>query len=447
MNSRFRQSFSQCMAAILVFGTIGWPPTTQACKSTRCQVLPGCAKSAVLFKAVPRVVALPPGGGVFLLPTAVVVTCGNNCGGACNPAPAVASASTTVTVCPGAPPCAAGCASPIPAVTVSTVAGTMPLPTCNSRGVITRFAVPIAVPGGVFGLFCVTATTTITFTDGMVLRATGDQLVCIVDELPGQPGVPRLDLAIDTTGFVNDTVACAPGDQVNIRYIITNNDPTETFTIPVGNTTATSNQVARRPETDPPGMTESDGVYAISGLTADDFPIVFDPAPGSCMPLPPDPATFVQPPITHPSQIVIPPLSQATVTVGIRSFPACSNGSCSETTFSVEGTFSPSGDPGLACAGTALVVDTTIPFPGGEPPCEPCGFPENDCNQNGVYDGDDIYVNQTSLDENLNAIPDECEPAVPAVSPTGMVGMFLLLAAVAVVVLRRARSATESASG
>ena len=53
-------------------------------------------------------------------------------------------------------------------------------------------------------------------------------------------------------------------------------------------------------------------------------------------------------------------------------------------------------------------MDTSIPFPGGEPPCEPCGFPDNDCNNNGVYDALDI-INETSLDLNHNAIPDECE--------------------------------------
>ncbi|MGE3164862.1 MAG: hypothetical protein AB7O52_08145 [Planctomycetota bacterium] len=382
-----------------------------ACKSTRCMVLPGCAKSVVQGKAAPLVVVLPPGGGGFAVPLNLLVTCGNNCGGTCAPGVGVTGATTTVTICPGVPPCAPGCASPIAPVTVASALGTMPLPGCNSRGLFTPYAVAVAVPPGVFGLFCVTATTTVTFSDGMVLAATGDQVVCIVEELPGQPGVPRLNFTLDTTGFIGGFPRCAPGDQVNLRYTITNNDPVETFTVPTGSCTATSNQIARLPASIPAGMNETNGVFSISGPTADDFPIEFDPV--GCILLP-NPATFIQPPITRPGVIVVPPSSSVDVIVGIRSYPGCGCGSASETTIVIEGTFSTSQDPGLACLGTTLFVDTNVPFPGGLPPCLPCGFPHNDCNGNGVYDADDIFVNQTSSDLNFDAVPDECSSGGPA---------------------------------
>ena len=378
----------------------------QACKSTRCVVTTPCAKSAVQAKAVPALAVVAPLGAVIPIPVTLLLACGNNCGGVCNPAPTVTAAATTVDLCPLPGPCAAGCPSPIPPVVMP-----VPLaaPACDGRGVFNFYAVPIAVPAGVIGGFCVTATTTITYSDGDVINATGGQVACIVPELPGMPGVPRLDMSIDTTGYVNGMAHCAPGDQMNVKYVITNNDPTETLTLT--DVVADSEQIARLPGG---GLDESDGVYSISGNTADDFKVVFDPAPATCIALP-DPATYVQFPISRPGTIVIPPLTSTTVTVGIRSYPACSNGSCSEQTLTVEGTYSPSGDPAFACAGTSLYVDTTVPFPGGEFPCEPCGIGLNDCNNNGVYDGDDIFVNQTSSDLNFNAIPDECEPQPPGV--------------------------------
>jgi len=391
-----RLSTTLLVAAALALGPA---PLAHACGSSRCRVTTPCARSVVLGKAAPAAFVIAPAGGVIGIPITVNVVCGNNCGGACPIPPTVVAATTTVNIVPGPPPCPVPPAVPIASATV-TAPGGMPLPACSPGGSFTNFAVPVAIPAGTLGLFCLNATTTITFSDGLVLTAFGDQLVCIVDEEPTMPGTPRLDLVLDTTGFVNGMPRCAPGDQINLDYIVTNNDPDESVTL---TPTATSTQVARLPG----GGDESTGVFSISGATGDDFPIEFQAGPPTCLPLPPNPSTFVQPPISAPA-ITIPPQTTQIVTVAVRSYPRCSGGSCNETTLALDGSFS-NGDPAFACAGTSVWVDTSIPFPGGQPPCVPCGFPENDCNTNGVYDAEDVFVQVTSPDENFNAGPDECD--------------------------------------
>jgi hypothetical protein len=111
---------------------------------------------------------------------------------------------------------------------------------------------------------------------------------------------------------------------------------------------------------------------------------------------------------------VIPPGGSNVVTVAIRSYGQCANGSCSESTLKVAGTFS-DGSPVFACAGMALVVDTSVPS-------TPCALSVNDCNHNGIPDALDI-ARGTSQDRNFNAIPDECEqfisvPFSSSISPT-----------------------------
>jgi len=86
----------------------------------------------------------------------------------------------------------------------------------------------------------------------------------------------------------------------------------------------------------------------------------------------------------------------------------------SESTLKVIGTFS-DGDPAVACAGMALVVDTSQVS-------SPCSRSVNDCNQNGIPDALDIAARR-SADRNFNAMPDECEevisvPYFSSVSPT-----------------------------
>ncbi len=57
-----------------------------------------------------------------------------------------------------------------------------------------------------------------------------------------------------------------------------------------------------------------------------------------------------------------------------------------------------------------------------------------DCNANGVPDDEEI-ANGTSPDENGDGVPDECQPAVPALSRSGVVAMSLLMLCAATAVI------------
>jgi hypothetical protein len=184
---------------------------------------------------------------------------------------------------------------------------------------------------------------------------------------------------------------------------VRNNDPSHSVILKAF---AASRQSAVRPQ----GGNERQGVFAISNPVGDDFPILFNPG-ANCIPLPPHP--YTQAAISN-ALPVIPPGGTNIVTVGIRSYGQCASGSCSETTLKVTGTFA-DGSPALACAGMALVVDTSAASTA-------CGRAVNDCNHNGIPDSVDI-ANGTSQDRNFNAMPDECEqfinvPTSTSVSPT-----------------------------
>src|SRR5262249_28120901 len=138
--------------------------------------------------------------------------------------------------------------------TISTAAGTMALPGCSAFGVNTPYVVSVNVPPGApAGSYCVIGTATVSFSDGMVLMKTADTVVCLVEPVPGQPGVPRLNVELLSEGFPR----MAPGDQHLAQYRVTNNDPSNSVTLTAF---ATSKQAAVRPR----GANEAQGVFAIS---------------------------------------------------------------------------------------------------------------------------------------------------------------------------------------
>jgi hypothetical protein len=268
----------------------------------------------------------------------------------------------------------------------------MALPTCAPTGPgFNAYSVPVTIPAGTpLGVYCVRGKATVTFSDGITITATGDQVVCLVEEAPGQPGKPRLGIELLTDPFPR----CAPGDQFIARYKITNNDPNKSVKLTAF---ADSNQIAIRPQ----GANETQGVFAIANPFGDDFPIAFNPE--NCIPLPDHP--FTQGEISKRIKKIKPGRSTI-IEVGIRSFGACGTGSCSESTLRVEGKFSDD-RPALACAGMALYIDTSVPS-------KNCGSAVNDCNRNGVPDAEDI-ARGTSQDRNFNAVPDECELGPPII--------------------------------
>ena len=368
-----------------------------ACGGTIGQVPPTvfCSKTLVMSKASVFVFVIPPAGPLTVtIPVTVFCRSGPTPGEVCNAIATPVSATATLSMF--GPPIF----FPLAATgTVSTAGATMVLPGCDATpsGVATG---PIPVPMTVIapvlaGFYFVTGSVSVTFSDGMTLTATGDTVVCLVEPSPDDPGLPRLDMTVLTPG----AQFAAPGDQAAIQYLITNNDLTDGVTLTL---TATSRQTALTPEIDPPpgkGETPEDlGVYAIANADGDDFPIAFGEV-AECIELPSHP--YIQQPITQ-SLVLLPGESQI-VTVSIRSWGQCAGGSCSETTLQAEGTFD-DGDAVVACAGSALWVDTTLPT-------ENWGFLVNDCDNDGTYDAVAIISGQ-SQDENGNGIPDECEAVI-----------------------------------
>ena len=400
------------IAAFCAF-TLALPQSVLACMGSSgpvCTINPtACLKSMVLTKSVPGpIFPIPPAGtGTLLVSVNLFITCPitNNCGSTCSNVAAPVAASINVTLNPPAPPaCPAG--SPSLPATISTAAGTMALPACSASGVFNAYSVAVSVPGGTCpGLYSVVGTASVTFSDGTVLNQTGDTVICLVPEAPGQPGVPRLDMQLLTPGFPR----MAPGDQHIARYLVKNNDPSNSVTLVAF---ATSKQNALRPQ----GGNEAQGVFAISSPFGDDFPIQFNANSNICIPLPLHP--YTQPTISI-SLPVIPPGGTNIVTVGIRSYGQCASGSCSESTLRVQGTFSDN-TPAFACAGMAVSADSSVPS-------QSCALQVNDCNHNGIPDALDISSRRSS-DQNFNAMPDECETFInvpyfssvtPSTAPSG----------------------------
>jgi hypothetical protein len=224
---------------------------------------------------------------------------------------------------------------------------------CSANGTTTQINVPITVPAGIQGLFTAQGTTTVPTTapnlpPGTVTVFGGDTVVSFVQEAPGQPGVPRLDLKLIDPDPSNPFMVAGPGSQVGATYRLTNHDPSNSVTVML---TASSKQGARLP-------TGNAAVFSIAAPhSGDDFPIAFD-APACSIELPADPANFEQAPIKK--SITLAPGETKDVKVSSRSYPKCPSGSCSEQAMLAQGSFS-NGDPVEACASTAHIVQVGLP--------------------------------------------------------------------------------------
>lgn len=308
---------------------------------------PVCAVSGVMIKTSPVVIVSPPAPIVVNLPVTVVMACSP-------PGCATFGLSTaTLDLTPfgGGPVVATGMAMFTPGP-------------CTNGLSFTAINVPVPVPAGLVGLFTVSGTASVptaapNLPPGSVTTIAGDTVISFVEEAPGQPGVPRLDLKLIDPDPSNSVIYAGPGSQVAATYRLTNNDPTESVTVTL---TATSKQGARLP-------TGNAALYSIAApFVGDDFPIAFD-APECSIPLPADPGSFVQPPITQ--TVTLMPGETKDVKVSSRSFPKCPSGSCSEETLLAEGSFS-GGDPVEACASTAHLVQVGLPN-------NCCGVPDTTC--------------------------------------------------------------------
>ena len=210
--------------------------------------------------------------------------------------------------------------------------------------------IPVTIPAGPPRNCVISISSTVTFSNGTTIGPlTGDAQICIVDELPGQPGVPRLDLEL----LSPETIGTHAGDSAGATYRLTNNDPTESWD---GTISGDFRNTAKQPGESPVGPVREAYGLADPG-PGDNWPIQIDPNP--CIPLPPDPQNQTS------SQAVSPPITllpgeSIDVDILVRPWGMCANGSCGESIAVADGTFSDASN-GLACAGALYYVDNSIP--------------------------------------------------------------------------------------
>lgn len=297
---------------------------------------PVCAKTLVLAQAAPPTLLLP-GGGSFNVPVTVyfqVLSFPAGASGACPGGPFTVNVGLTVTCTPTAD--GGGSALGVPVV----------------NG-FNDLNVTVTLPPGPPRMCTVSGTATTTLSDGMMLSATSNSMLCVASPAPGNPGLPRLDLAL-TKG---DPIARVhPGDQSRNVYRLTNNDPAATFTGTLDIEMANSSRL--------PGMSGPtspvSGVYSVSDpAVGDHFPIGLpDDLINGCLPLPPNPLDPAVPMISEP--IVLLPGESLDVEIIARPWGMCADGSCGRAKVTADGSFS---DASLAkaCSGFVTAADVLTP--------------------------------------------------------------------------------------
>ena len=309
-----------------------------ACMGTPC---PDCCRTVWVAKFTPSVVLFPGTGvpitvPVSLVPFASWITAQNlNC-----TSPTSASVTITLT-CTSA----GGVVTTIGPVTTTVAPPTAP-------GVQPLITLPFTIPAGTFAaltpqICTVVGTYTVDFPDASI-SGTGDTVVCLVPPSPEDPSIPELNMERVVINN-EDFITCKKGDQGTIFYTIENNRR-ESVTL---NFTAKTNQVGKMPTSSVPN---DPTLFAISDPNddTDNFPISISGSgnPGELIDLP-DPLNNDRDEVS--GTITIPSMGVHVIAIDFRSWGMCANGSCSEKTIKLEGTFA-GGDPALACAGTAIVV-------------------------------------------------------------------------------------------
>jgi hypothetical protein len=324
---------SLLLLGLSILLTFSSPRPAEACHGTAPPAV--CGITGIMVKVTPFVFVVPPNPVNINIPVRVIMACvPSNCA-------TLGFATAAINLIPfnGGPVVATGSVM------------FQPLG-CSANGTITVVNVPITVPAGTQGLYRAIGTTTVptaapNLPPGTVTVFGGDTIISFVQEAPGQPGVPRLDLKLINPDPSNPFLVAGPGSQMAATYRLINHDPTYSVTVTL---TVSSKQNARLP-------TGNAAVYSISApVSGDDFPIAFD-APACSIELPADPASFQQQPLTK--TVTLAPGETKDVKVNSRSYPKCPSGSCSEQAMLAEGTFS-NGDPVEACASTAHVVQVGL---------------------------------------------------------------------------------------
>lgn len=325
-----RSTHAAALAATALACTLAQTPQALGCGGT--PPPPRCAYTVAFTKAAPPVVLLT-GGGTFTLPTVVFLALPPS-SPPCPPPPYTATVNINV-----------NCTVPgngFGTATVNLVPGFNLVP------------VPVTIAPGPPRLCNVVGTASVAFTNGVIVTRTGDTTVCIADPAPGQPNLPRLDMQHLTP----EIQPVHPGDQRQFDFLVTNNDPTETFD---GQLRVELRSVSKLPSATGLPPTPAEGVYAVADPgPGDNFPIAFPENldPLGCVPLPPDPQNQVLSEISKP--ISLAPGEQRVVTFHARPWGMCADGSCGEATIVTDGFFT-DGTDGVACTGVSILTDTLEP--------------------------------------------------------------------------------------
>lgn len=250
----FRKIFYSAALGILLFSVSSFTPQTSwACEGT---FRPPCGQTAWLAKFVSSSIVLPGSGANITVPIGVVPyvlwSPTANCA-----QPTTASLQLNLTCT------AAGGGSPIFIGPVSVPVGTPVLP--GPQAVLTGaggapvvggpFQFPISggiLPVGTSYSCLVQGSYTVNFNSASGIAGApqvtglGDTEVCIVEEAPGAPGVPRFDFRILNQNE-NPFAEIRRGDQAYDSYLMANNDPNFGANITIQ---SSSNQVAHFPPDD-----------------------------------------------------------------------------------------------------------------------------------------------------------------------------------------------------
>lgn len=290
-----------------------------------------CVKSVSLLPRVPRVFLVPNPLPMDLEVDVLVNTTSGSNGGLVPPMPCLLPPSVLggfvqVTVTgPDGP-----------------FTGSMPIGSRPSGFQSGNLTVPITIPPAALpGLYGVQVDAAVNFSDGAgPITATANGSVCIVDPLPGTNDTPALDAVIINSPQREGP----PGDQTELRLLVTNNDTTPA----VVQVTVESTQAALMPG--------GPGAFSISATSGDDFPIAFKedlPADGVL----PAVHSTIQPVIIK--TVTLEPGESQVVDVATRSFPACGPGSCSIFQFHLEDLAHPGR---VACVTEGLSVNPAAEF-------------------------------------------------------------------------------------
>jgi len=241
------------VATTLLASLVVWivPERVLACGGT--PPPPVWGRLTALIKLAPAVFPLAGAGGPAVIPTFVFIGATGIPGAPCTPV------STTVTLTLA---CIPGPPAPPGAVIGATVAFPTPAPGFYF------IPVPVVIPAGPLRICALTGTATTTWANGATSTGVGDIEICIVDEAPGMPGVPRLDLQLITPAVQT----AAAGDQRVHSYLLTNNDPNHSVVVTLE---ADSEQTADLPAGSAEPAGSGAGTYTTANPHADNFPVDF----------------------------------------------------------------------------------------------------------------------------------------------------------------------------